>query len=204
MTNQILVEFKEILGKIKSKPHSDSAKDALNYLEKCFDSSIPTHKISLLGLSRYKFYFNHLLEKDRERYTELIKQVEKTLYDKGYRPASDFLNYQEHLLIGSSMFEEEKKKCIKNPYLCVGIIDKKINVQEAKKARDLVKTVKAIPLYFCLDTHDFVNISLEPLDNKGNTIRDPSLINDKMRLLPTKYSKDFPFRRSDNFYFNKK
>ena len=72
-----------------------------------------------------------------------------------------------------------------------------MSVEEANRARELARRQTALGVYFVNVNDDFVQVSLEPLDVEGNTVRDPQLLDDDLNVLPTIYSDDFPYRRPD-------
>lgn len=117
------------------------------------------------------------------------------------------LSTQEMCLIGQGLQKEHKEynKYYKQPYKLGRIIQGKLTVEEARKKRATRTHSLAFAKYFGLEVHPnsenpkgryFVNISLEPIDKNGNTIRDPKPLDKSLKLISNyQKSKDFPFKR---------
>ena len=185
MMNPLLQEYQTILGKVSDK----RVKETLDYIANCLDPDAPSHTISKMELlSRTLALWHNLDPNDRQRYEELGDQVDKILEERGYR--ENIHTYQEHQIIGST----EWIKYAEEPYKPIGIIKGELTVNETNKARQLAKRQSAFGSYFNLD--DLVQVSLEPLDENGNTIRDPIVLNERLEPLPTQYAANFPFKRA--------
>lgn len=98
---------------------------------------------------------------------------------------------QEQILMGGTISEERYKK---EPYKPLGVIDNTMSIESANMWRRMIKKIYVLGVYFGLDGRR-VGISLEPLDERGNTIRDPVLLDKDDNPLPTQYGNDFPYRR---------
>lgn len=100
--------------------------------------------------------------------------------------------YQEHMLMGSTVNEERYKK---EPYKPLYIVDGTKTIEQVRESRKLMKVCNALGDFFCKEGH-FVTMKLENIDEEGNTIRDPRLVDRQTdELIPTEYSDDFPCRR---------
>ena len=185
MTNPILQEYQTILGKVSGK----RAKEVLDYIANCLNPDAPSHLISRGGLLTTTLaLWREIDPNDSQRYEELGKQVDKILEERGYR--DNIYTWQEHKIIGSTVWIKYSEE----PHKPIGIIMGEFTVEEANRARQLAKRQSAFGQYFGLD--DLIKVSLEPLDENGNTVRDPRVLDDKLEPVPTQYSPDFPFKRA--------
>ena len=180
-------------------------------VDKIFDSKTPTYRIST-GATLVNALFGGglvqlLPEDEKSTYTELLKSLVAVLEERGYREGPDIASFQEHRLIGST----QSVKHTETPYVPIGILDGKLNVQETRKARELAVMRSVFASYYSLEEGTMVQVVLEPLNGNGETIRDPRIL-DMAKLdaalatLPfaealdtatiiAQRSADFPFRR---------
>jgi len=140
-------------------------------------------------------------------YYSLLDSFVAILEARGYREGPDIRSFQEHRLMGSTL----TVKYAEQPYKPIGILDGKLNLKEVQRARELVVMQSAHGIYYGLEPSRIVKISLEPLDDDGNAIRDPRLLDiakldAALATLPfvqaldaatiiAQRSADFPFRR---------
>ncbi len=111
------------------------------------------------------------------------------------------LTSQEHNLLASSGAERTAPVNPKIPYKPLGLLYGKYTREEVIAAREQQKVSGAF-LFCGLEipelpkAHQGVTITLEPLDGKGNTIRDPQPLDEKMNLIANYRKTDkFPYRR---------
>ena len=113
------------------------------------------------------------------------------------------LTSQEHNLMASSGAERTALADPENPYKPLGLLYGKYTLEEIIAARERQKTSGAF--IFCgLEISGWpkdrpgIKITLEPLDEGGNTIRDPQPLDDDMNII-TGYRKtdEFPYRRDN-------
>ncbi len=191
--DQILAELSEILHNLDTE--EAISMEAYDYVVKCFDPNTPSHEILLGEVYRitHRGELSHLIKReDQNRYEKLVEQVEQILIQRGYRYADYYLTSQEHRILDSSA----PHVCEDEPYKSVGVTNGKLTVKEAKRARELARYTTASKRWFCMQKDgQLVKVSLEPLDENGNTIRDPQVLDDMLNPVPTQYSDDFPFRR---------
>ena len=167
---------------------SDGKKvEVLGYVAKCLEPNTPTYEVSPLSLENAFVLYRSVPEEHRQRFEEIIDEVGKRMHERGYR--EDYHTWQEHTLMGSTVWIEYGKE----PHKPIGVIKGDLSVAEAQKARELARRQSAFGRYFGLD--DMVSISLEPLDETGNTVRDPRVLDDGLNPVATNYSADFPARR---------
>lgn len=182
----ILNEFKEILKNVQDSRVGES----LDYVEKCLNLNTPSHEISIIELVAETYrLIRSIEEKNKDKFESLVEKVENILIERGYR--TDTNTYQEHQLMGSTVW----KGYAEEPHKPIGVIKGDLTLEEAVKARELERMQGALGHYFCRD--GFVTISLETLNEQGNTIRDPQLLDINLNPIQTSYSSDFPFRRAE-------
>jgi hypothetical protein len=189
---RVFEELSEMLSGLEiSGPYHDRFREALDYLSMCSDPNTPSHKISPIGLEAVLSFSWPLIPEDKQgAYEALLNQAQQVLRDRGYR--SDIFTFQERCLLDLQPGGERAK----DPYKPLGVSDGKLSVEETKRARELAKCGSAQGRYFVLDPEEVgVRISLEPLDEDGNTVRDPQLLDDNLNPIPTEYSPDFPYLR---------
>jgi len=175
------------LTEITALVDDERKEKVLGYVAKCLDSDTPTYNVSPLGLQNAFSLYRSVPEEHQQRFEEIIDEVGKKMHQRGYR--EDYQTWQEHTLIGSTVWREYEKE----PHKPIGVIKGDLSVAEAQKARELARRQNAFGNYFGLD--DMVSISLESLDENGNTIRDPRVLDDALNPIATNYSVDFPARR---------
>ena len=191
----MLAELSEILDNLDTEEDTRIAMEPYDYVVKCFDPDTPSHEIFLGKVYRitHRGGLSHLIKReDQNRYEKLVEQVEQILIQRGYRYTDYYLTSQEHRILDPSA----PHVCEDEPYKPVGITKGELTVEEAKRARELARYSTALEHYFCMEKDGrVVKFSLEPLDENGNTIRDPQVLDDMLNPVPTQYSDDFPFRR---------
>jgi len=191
--NSVLEEFRKLFEGVDN----EEVRQAVLYVESCYDPNTPSHNISRIG-AMTSIMNLHTYFPDRNAFFKkaepLIERVMEHLADLGYR--EDISTYQEHKLVGSTQWREYSK----NPHKPIGVMKGDLTVEEANRARGLERFQGALRYYFGIeeDIDKFlVNISLEPLDADGNTVRDPRVLDDRLEPVPTSYIPDFPYRREN-------
>jgi hypothetical protein len=125
-------------------------------------------------------------------YDRHINRINKLLHVEGYREHNLILTLQEVNLKGTSLFIE---KLHQNPYLPIGLIQGKIELEEVVRARELERTFRGMGHYFGLDDIDPIKIQLSELDSNGVSVKDPVVISDSFTPLPHKLGDEFKYRR---------
>ena len=126
---------------------------------------------------------------------DTIRLLEQTLSERGYR--KDIHTHQEHVLVGSSG-SGTTDKATNFPYTPCGILTGKLSIEEANFARGLESIMYGVlGSYFGLkEDSDFVAVTLEPLDVRGATIRDPRMVNEKLEVsVNRRLTADAPYVR---------
>ncbi len=184
--------------------------DALYASQRVYDPNTPSHELSFQLVNNLRALTHHINPQDEELLYEISDAISDRLSEMGYR-SSDANTYQEHILIGSTewieyskwphrpimvirdsakvVVKDGKQKCaiIKQPSPEI--------IAEAQKARQLARYMGARGKYFGLQEL-FCTITVEPLDEKGDTVRDPQLVDsESFQNLPFTQSEDFPFKR---------
>jgi len=173
--------IESIISRYRRLLPEDDFKSVEIYLDDC----TPTH---LLSMNKW----NNLLRiidvppGKEEEFSLLEDAVKEILHHRGYR--ENIYTYQEHQLFGSTVSEYSSR-----PYVPIGVICGEMTVEEVSYARSLEKIFLASGYYFGGEL--LVNVSLEPLDKEGNTIRDPVLLDDSLAPVHTVYAENFPCRR---------
>lgn len=163
----------------------------LEGLGKIVNPNTPSHEISLglLFITAYELkYF--VPDRNKQAFDKLMRRVNDMMKQLGYKSIYYAMTFQEHTLAGSTSSPEYKRK----PHVPQGVIDGRLTIEEANKARLLERAIQVHGDYFSVHG-DFVKISLEPLDVSGKSIRDPRLLDQTLTPVPTTYRPDFPFRR---------
>lgn len=193
MNYQGLVTRLEEIIQMSSEPEEFQGLRA--YLERCFSSDIPSHKRRITDLS-LEFAHRHrfVRPEDAAAYDSLRKQGIKLLENMGYR--SNIWTSQEHALGGSS------GQVPTDPYKPLGLLDGTLTLEETRRSRELSRIAGASITFFEFPDTTFpkdvlsITVTLEPLDDEGNTIRDPQPLNRNLQPI-TNYRKtgEFPYRR---------
>jgi hypothetical protein len=176
--------------------------NALGYFKKIEDASTPNHELNLTNF----FISESLIVKallsydfsqriiDEMKY--IMKKYRTALHEMGYR--TDIQTVQEHKLMGS------KCRYDSNPYIPIGVMKGDLTIEEAIKARRLVKYQFAIKENYIIPQDissnlvvddSCVRVRLEDLAEDGTTVFDPRLCNSDFEIIPTEYNSHFPFRR---------
>jgi hypothetical protein len=186
MDDYLLIEFKSLLSKAPGYMVYEIP-EAINYVSSIFDPSTPTEKLSFgdLWVMGAKLV-NSVPQEYKQKLDDTIDQLVSVLKDRGYR--TNTYTYQEHELMGSTTWIGYSK----TPYRPIGITMGELTIPEANKARALEKCISAVAKHFCLSQDPMV--SLEPLDEEGNIIRNPQVLDDLLRPVPeTRYNPEFPY-----------
>lgn len=174
-------ELSRIAGN-SAKPDAFRQVEAL--IDRIFDPRTPTNKIELEA-SRKIFRFSPdstempVQQDDKEAYGVLQNAIITLLKDRGYRPKGDICTYQEHRLVGSTGQVDEFER---TPYTPLGILTGEVTLQEVIRARALMIHTQAMDAMYGLEVEEiFVPVTLEPLNERGETKRDPRVL-DSARL----------------------
>lgn len=180
--NKILEEMKNYFELL----NNGSLFDKLNYIKSCFNYDINNLPRNI-SISSFENVLNSIIgEIDKDVYLSLKSDVLNHLESIGYR--SNILTCQEHMTFGSTMNKYKSR-----PYMPIGVLEGKLTIFEANRARQLERFFITSGYYF--NSSDFnVIASLESLDDFGNTFRNPILLDDDLKPILTNYRSDFPFR----------
>lgn len=189
---KLLNELERIIGESKDPQAFDELKQ---YLEECFSPDTPSHNISIgsinMGFGRL---YNSVNPDQWEVYESLKDQVVAWFEAIGYR--DKIKTPQEDRLIGGS----EDTKHTDNPYKPIGLILGEMTIEEARRARELARVCGALTSHYVIEEPEnkmAINVTLEPLDNDGNTIQDPRPVDSQLNPIE-KFSKaeSFPYKRN--------
>lgn len=165
---------------------------ALDYIAICLNPDSPTHLINRVRLSSCVMkVWKSVPNEQKDEYGALCERLDKAFEELGYRD-NGMLTYQEHLILPNTVSDYSA-----TPYTPLGIIFGQMTIAEALKARQLAQVNSAQGQWFCMQKSERAYFALEPLDEKGSTIRDPRMVDDNLHVIATQYSPNFPFRRPD-------
>ena len=179
---------------IQRSSYSKGFQPLLAYLKLISSQNTPSHLIDLMKLGEltgrcYRF----VQSGDIDTYDDLIDQVAESLRQLGYRPVNGIFSSQEHALVGSSSVDPQ------NPYKPWTLLSGELTLEEVRKARELSRIMSVLPLYYRIPKAkggNFpINVTLEQLDENGNTIRDPQPVDESLNPITHEKSENFPFRR---------
>lgn len=125
---------------------------------------------------------------DLERLADLLNNL---LFERGYR--DDIFTHQEHRLMGSSG-SGTTDKGHEFPYTVCGILAGNMKVKETRRARDLVKYSSGIGKYWGLQS--FVTVLLPPIDDQGNTIGEPKVVDTNDNVIADTLVAEAPYKRT--------
>ena len=205
--NRILKQFKEIPF---DKRNLDIANKFYGVLEKYLDLKTPSYERKPDSIIRSILRLNHEIHYDQ---AELVRDVADEIvnwnHSFGYRSKLNILTLQEEnlLMIGGTGLDSGEKYIVEDvsPHIPTGLMKKSnlyeglpLGLEEMKKARDLMKfTLARNGFYFEGGfSRGNLRVFLEPLNEKGETIRDPRPIDDNFGFM-TEFQKhlNFPFKR---------
>ena len=204
--SEVLNRFRTAVAIIQNDPYVTAA---IRYIQSCFDPATPTYELS-----------SHRVEEAVTRIRDRLPSVlpieagtnvfsaqtylQKRFAEMGFLPERLIRTIQEHKLIGSSF--DRHPEVYEKPHRPNGLHTNELNLEEVKRARELQGRAFAFATYFedppesvfVEDARNYVWVTLEPLDENGNTVRDPQLVavvEKKLVAVETKYKPNFPFRR---------
>jgi hypothetical protein len=128
----------------------------------------------------------------KKPYQRLIGRLNDDLKGIGYRESHLILTAQEYATKGTNFIEPF---ILAKPHVPIGILRKQISIEDARKARAIKRKTQAFGFYFFEDRLNSVPISLEQIDERGITIRDPRVLSENYAPVETTYQDDFKFRR---------
>ena len=184
---------------IKEEKDSEALRELKERLIKYSSPETPSYERRWRGMSVDVI---NTLAKMKYRHTEelssIIDDLQKWEESLGYR--SNILTAQEHYLEGST-----PSSVGVDPYIPLCLLENKdITLEEVRTARELQKFTRVyvsfyiIPNFDVIFTHksSVIRTYLEPLDNNGRTIRDPTPVNNNLKIIE-KFGKtnDFPYKR---------
>ncbi len=176
---------------VRDNSKDPSSFDALFYeVVRCVSPSSETYE-KRINCIEAEFYKVRKIVRTKEIniLNGLMEDIVSWLRDSGYRGLEKILTPQEHLIIGSTGCEKN------DPYFPVGLSDEELSLDEVVKARHLqCKIIGTVCRY--IPKEMIRGISLEELDDKGNTVRDPRPLDINHDFL-TDYNKreNFPCQR---------
>lgn len=190
---EILSELERIA---KQSGHYEEFADLITYVNKCFDPSTKTHLIDVNKITRKFVQLPKQYILNKKGFYDVLQEALVFLDNLGYVGGNLHLTYQEHRLVGGT---EQDERILKNPYMPIGLAEGKIGIDKARKSRELDVVSGSFPKYFGLEKlfeYGGFYVNLEPLDDDGNTIRDPVPLDKELNpILNYKKSEDFPFKR---------
>lgn len=161
---------------IKGEKDQSVFKYAKLLLDKLFDEKTPTYNFtSTSGWQEFYNLWSHLPDEKQGLREEIGKIVSGILHQRGFR--SNIATWQEHTILGSTTWVGYSK----TPYVPLGILKGGMAVEEVQLARELEVTQNAFLSYYGGKEGELIQVTSEPLDSEGKTIRDPRVIDmDKM------------------------
>ncbi len=132
----------------------------------CSDETA-SYKLSL-GVWRDFFSVRHDVD-DKKGWVDIGHGIDKQLFLLGYRES--IATFQEEMLGGGSGPQKGE-----NLYIPRGILDGKLSVEEAKIAREIKIIIGTIMGEYFGRKHEQAIYTLEPLNDKGETVRHPRLV----------------------------
>ncbi|MFH1399268.1 MAG: hypothetical protein ABIG95_04100 [Candidatus Woesearchaeota archaeon] len=186
-----MAELVEKLEEILFGIEDARAQEALDYVSKCFDPATPSYEISTMGLTSVVLSLLPTLPPEKHKQLFALQQeCLQYLHNLGYR--ENIYTQQERLLLEKLPLGPYDA----HPYTPRGIVNDEMTIEEAVKARQLARRFFVTnPGFFLNSSASGVWVNLEKLDEEGNTVRDPRLVDLDLNPVPTDYSKEFPYRR---------
>ncbi len=203
MSEKYFDRVREVLDGLRQSPDylsgDEIARQDFDYLSVCLNPETPPHQVDFSRLSNSIGY----LCPDFGKAIEVETKITALLGERGLLNTGLIETPQEHGLGGTPPHD-------KDPYIPIGfqghhaIKPRTISLSEASRARALQVRITARADYFVdppsncfVDwVPNVVYVTLEPLDEQGRTVRDPRLIDQNLNVVETRYSDNFPFRRS--------
>ncbi len=207
----ILRELRRIAGTVETRKGKREFGRVSLLVEKIFDPKTPSYQLSIMGMaSEFIKHGFHVPGTEMGAYSGLIVRLQQVLIGLGYR--EDISTYQEHTALGSTTGNYAK-----TPYTPIGVLEGKLTIEDARQARILEVTTAVFAANYGLNGGvGYTHVSLEQLDDAGNSVRDPRPV-DVGKLpaayrafraghmtfgqmldacaIPAQRAPDFPFRR---------
>lgn len=166
----------------------------LQPLHELFESYLTTYE---LGDMQFGATINDILQTSEiDKGSALYQKVLGIMDESSLYSRNIARSVQEYALVQSDKGEEGIEP-VEKPYRIMAL-DKGVSIADIQLVRTRIKR-RAFGLYFGLpDPDSFVRISVEPVNENGETIRDPVPLNEDGTLMDPflwSYSDNFPFRR---------
>lgn len=156
------------------------------------DPNTPGHLIKFNGFKHTIDDWGNIDTSNRELYEWILNEIYEYHLSKGFLSTADYLTTQEQMVIGGTPTIDDCDE----PHKPLGLIIGEHNIEKINRAREVqIAQYHGVGYYFGLD-EPFVWMSLELLDEEGNTIRDPIPLDDQLKPILSEYRDDFPFRRA--------
>jgi len=185
-------EIRSLFGKLKEA--TIEPEKVVEFCGKYLSENTPSYEFSINGATVDSYNLIPYL-KNREEGLPIIKELAKNLTEMleemGYR--NNIETQQEHRLCGSS------GSCLNPnahdfPYTVGSILNGKISVEEARKARKL-EYLRGLAIGKYWGVGGFHCILLPDIDDNGLTIRDPILVDAKGNVIAEKLVEGAPYKR---------
>jgi hypothetical protein len=185
-------EIRELFEKLKDAV--TEPEEVAKLCEKYLSDTTPTYELSIIGATADAYRFIRSL-KDRRMGLPLIEQLDKgliaMLHERGYR--NNIATHQEHVLCGSSG-SGITPRAHEFPYTVGAVLNGKITVEEARKARRLEYLHGS-----AMGEHWGIGglhcILLPDIDDAGLTVSDPVLVDSEEHILAEKLVDGAPYKR---------
>ena len=188
-------EIKSLFERLKDATNKPD--EVAELCEKYLSDATPTYKLSIFDATLDPYQLISSL-KDREKGLPIIKQLAggltAMLQERGYR--NNIETHQEHLLFGSSG-SGLNPTAKEFPYAVGAILNREISVEEARRARELERFKGANGSYWGREELFLYDASmlLPPIDDSGNTVRDPVLVDKDGNVIADKLVDGAPYKR---------
>jgi hypothetical protein len=182
----ILREMRRLAATIPGDRNGEAFKGIKLLVEKIFDPKRPSYELGFGDLTHAccnQRIFGGIPKTEQKAYFGLIDRIRMAMIGFGYR--EDIATYQEHLACGSTKCGEHMKLYENKPYTPLGILNGELTIEETRRARILEVRRGAMCCRYSMKGA-MIHVAYEPLDNQGNTIRDPRVFD--MGKLPAAYA----------------
>jgi len=153
--------------------------DRMDVLIEKLSLATPSYKVEYGKAAVVVIRLGNLIRERQDEWLSLARDIDSVLHARGYRENGDIMTVQEHKLIGSSHAGVNDTRTARMRYTPMGILAGELSLEETRRARELSAVIAHYPfdMYFVTGNSGTRTmkgmLSLEPLDEKGMTMRDP-------------------------------